>query len=126
MSMAKALSSAYLPIAAVLINHRVYDAVRDNSGRIGTFGHGYTYSGHPVSATVAMETLKIYEERNILDHVHGLTPTFARRMRALADHPLINEARCVDLVGNIEIVRDKKTKQSFDPTQAIALEITKR
>jgi 4-aminobutyrate--pyruvate transaminase len=126
MTMAKALSSAYLPIAAVLINHRVYDAVRDNTGRIGTFGHGYTYSGHPVSAAVAMETLKIYEERNILGHVRGLAPTFAKRMRGLADHPLVGEARAVGLVGGIEIVRDKKTKQSFDPAQAMALEVTKR
>src|SRR5262249_38134061 len=66
MTMAKALSSAYLPISALLLNEKVYSALRDNSGKLGTFAHGYTYSGHPVSAAVAVETLKIYVERDIL------------------------------------------------------------
>src|SRR3546814_6232004 len=74
-TVAKQLSSAYLPISAVLINQKVYEAIRDNSGKIGTFGHGYTYTGHPVSAAVALETLKIYEERNILAQVRDVAPT---------------------------------------------------
>ncbi len=126
MTMAKALSAAYLPIAAVLVNHRVYDAIRDNSARIGTFGHGYTYSGHPASCAVALEALKIYEERDILGHVRALAPTFARRMHALAQHRLVGEARCVGLIGGIELVRDKAGKTPFDPAQAIAMEVTRR
>ena len=65
MTIAKALSSAYLPISAMMVNQKVADVVTKNAGKIGTFGHGYTYSGHPVSAAVALETLKIYEERDI-------------------------------------------------------------
>ena len=51
-----------------MINEKVYSGIRDNSGKLGTFGHGFTYSGHPVSAAVALETLKIYEERDIVGH----------------------------------------------------------
>lgn len=69
-TVAKALSSAYLPISGLMINEKVSDAIYKNSGEIGTFGHGFTYSGHPVACAVALETLNIYEERNIVGHDH--------------------------------------------------------
>ncbi|MGE0121051.1 MAG: aspartate aminotransferase family protein [Dongiaceae bacterium] len=115
MTMAKALSSAYLPISAVLINEKIYRALRDNSGRIGTFGHGYTYSGHPVSAAVAIETLKIYEERDILSQVRRVAPALQDGLRQFADHPLVGEVRGIGLIGGIELVRNRTTKESFDP-----------
>ena len=121
MTVAKQLSSAYLPIAAVLINDKIYQAIRDNSGRIGTFGHGFTYSGHPVSAAVALETLKIYEERDILSHVRALAPVFQAGLRRFADHPLVGEVRGIGLVGAIELVKDKATKEPFDPKQGVAV-----
>jgi len=119
MTMAKALSSAYLPISALLINEKLYRAIRDNSGKLGTFGHGYTYSGHPVSAAVAVETLKIYEERDILSQVRRVTPTFQSGLRKLGEHPLAGEVRGIGLIGGIELVKDKKTKESFDPKLAV-------
>ena len=70
-TVAKALSSAYLPIAAVMINQRVYDVISEHTGKLGSFAHGFTYSGHPVSAAVALETLKIYEERDIVGQVRA-------------------------------------------------------
>src|SRR5262249_55673927 len=109
MTMAKALSSAYLPIGAVLINQKVYEAVRDNSGKIGVFGHGFTYSGHPVSAAVALEALNIYEERDILSHVRRVGPLLQQGLRRLADHPLVGEVRGVGLLGALELVRDPAT-----------------
>ncbi|MEX0807468.1 MAG: aspartate aminotransferase family protein [Dongiaceae bacterium] len=118
---AKALSSSYLPIAAVMINEKVYSALRDNSGKLGTFGHGFTYSGHPVSAAVALETLKIYEERDIVAMVRRVAPTFQKRLRAFADHPMVGEVRCVGLIGAVELVRDKKTREPFDPKLTIGL-----
>ncbi len=118
-TVAKQLSSAYLPISAVMINKRVYEAIRDNSGKLGTFGHGYTYSGHPVSAAVAVETLKIYEERNILGQVRDVMPVFQKELRRFADHPLVGECRGVGLVGAVELVKNKKTRESFDPKQAV-------
>jgi 4-aminobutyrate--pyruvate transaminase len=119
MTMAKALSSAYLPIGAVLINQKVYDAVRDNSGKIGVFGHGFTYSGHPVSAAVALEALAIYEERDILGHVRRVGPLLQQGLRRLADHPLVGEVRGVGLMGALELVRDRATRQAFDPAHAV-------
>jgi 4-aminobutyrate--pyruvate transaminase len=125
-SVAKQLSSAYLPISAVMINKRVYDVIRDNSGKIGTFGHGYTYSGHPVAAAVAIETLKIYEERNILAQIRDVAPVFQKELRRFADHPLVGECRGVGLVGAIELVKNKKTKESFDPKQAVGAHLIRR
>ena len=119
MTMAKALSSAYLPIGAVLINQKVYDAVRDNSGKIGVFGHGFTYSGHPVSAAVALEALAIYEERDILGHVRRVGPLLQQGLRRLGEHPLVGEVRGVGLMGALELVRDRKTRQAFDPAHAV-------
>ena len=85
------------------------------SRKLGTFGHGFTYAGHPVSSAVALETLKIYEERDIVGHVRRIAPHFQARLRALAEHPLVGEARGVGLIGAVELVRDKATKAPFDP-----------
>jgi 4-aminobutyrate--pyruvate transaminase len=119
MTVAKQLSSAYLPISAVLVNRKVYEAIRDNSGKIGTFGHGFTYTGHPVAAAVALETLKIYEERNIIAQVKDVAQVFQKELHRFADHPLAGECRGVGLVGAIEFVKDKATKESFDPRHGL-------
>ncbi len=119
MTVAKALSSAYLPISAVLMDEKVYDVLRDNSAKIGVFGHGYTYSGHPVCAAVALETLKIYEERDILGHVREVAPRLQEGIRGFADHPLVGEVRGIGLIGAIELVRNKETRESFDAKQAV-------
>ncbi len=125
MSVAKALSSSYLPISAVMINEKVYAALRENSNKIGTFGHGYTYSGHPVSAAVALETLKIYEERDIMRQVKSVVPTFEKSIRKFADHPLVGEVRQVGLVGAVELVKNKATKESFDPAKMVGMTCAK-
>jgi 4-aminobutyrate--pyruvate transaminase len=125
-TVAKALSSSYLPISAVIMNEKVYAAVRDNSGKIGTFGHGHTYSGHPVSAAVALETLKIYEERDIMSQVRRVAPALQNGLRRLAGHPLVGEVRGVGLVAAVELVRDKKTKESFDPKLQVGPYLTQR
>jgi 4-aminobutyrate--pyruvate transaminase len=120
MSIAKALSSAYLPIAAVMIDDAMYQALTDQSRKIGTFGHGTTYSGHPVTAAVALKTIEIYERERILEKVNGLIPLFQKRLRALGDHPLVGEARGMGLVGALELVADKATKTSFDTARMTA------
>ncbi|NUB27871.1 aspartate aminotransferase family protein [Azospirillum brasilense] len=112
---AKQLSSGYLPISAVMVSEAVYRACVEESKTIGTFGHGYTYSAHPVAAAVAIETLKIYEERDLVGHVRAVSPLFQRRLKALADHPLVGEARGIGLIGALELVADKETKAPFDP-----------
>jgi 4-aminobutyrate--pyruvate transaminase len=122
MTCAKALSSAYLPISATLISKSVADVVSANSGKIGTFGHGYTYSGHPVAAAVAVETLKIYEERDILSHVREVAPVLQDGLRErFVGHPLVGEVRGVGLIGAVQLVADKDSKKPFDAAQGVAL-----
>jgi len=113
---AKALTSGYLPIAAVLINRRVFDAIAPKTEELGVFGHGFTYSGHPVPAAVAIETLKIYEEIDLVARVKQASALFLKRLHALGGHPLVGETMGVGLVGAIELVADKTTQHSFEPT----------
>ncbi len=110
---AKQLSSAYLPIAAVMISDAIYQAFVEQSRKHGAYGSGHTYGGHPVSAAVALETLKIYEERDIIGHVRRVTPKFQTRLQGLADHPLVGEARGVGLIGAVEIVADKDSREQY-------------
>jgi 4-aminobutyrate---pyruvate transaminase len=120
MSLAKAITSAYQPLSAVLLPEHMYQAMLDESRKIGTFGHGNTYAGHPVAAAVANKTLEIYARDNTVGHVQKLTPLFQGRLRALMDHPLVGEARGVGLVGGLELVADKATKRAFSPRQGVA------
>jgi len=123
---AKQLSSAYVPIAAVLMSQEFYEVIADQSAKLGTLGMGYTYSGHPVAAAVALETLKIYESDKILDHVRRVSPRFQERLIRLAAHPLVGEARGVGLLGGLEIVKDKKTKEQFPQEAKAAAQIVQR
>ena len=111
---AKALSASFLPISAVMINDRVYQALMSESSKIGTWGHGFTYSGHPVAAAVALEAQKIYDEIDLFGHAKRLSPTFGKHIQSFADHPLVGEAMTVGMVGALELVADKKTKAPFD------------
>ncbi len=120
---AKQLSSAYVPIAAVLMSREFYEVIADQSAKLGTLGMGYTYSGHPVAAAVALETLKIYESDRILEHVRAVAPRFQARLARLNDHPLVGEARGVGLIGGLEIVADKKSKRQFPQEAKAAVQI---
>lgn len=114
---AKALSSSYLPISAVMISDAVYQPIAQQSADLGVLGHGYTYTAHPVCAAVALETLKIYEERDILSHVQSVSPRFLERLHALGAHELVGESRGRGLIGAVELVANKDTKAPFDPKQ---------
>lgn len=125
MSVAKALSSAYLPIAGVLISEAMYQTMLTESTKLGTFGHGFTYSGHPVAAAVANKTLEIYKRDRILDQIGARIPRFEARVKKLADHPIIGDARSVGLVAGFELAADKKTKRQFDPKKAVGARAVK-
>lgn len=118
LSCAKALSSAYLPIAAVMVSEKIFRGMVKQSEKHGSFAHGYTYSGHPVPAAVALRTMELMEERNILDHVKSIAPVFEACFRKLENHPLVGEVRVCGLVGAAELVADKATKRSFAPSLA--------
>jgi len=119
LSCAKALSSSYLPIAAVMVSEDIFRGLVKQSETHGAFAHGYTYSGHPVAAAVALRTIELMEERNIVDHVQKVAPVFKQRFEALADNELVGEVRVSGLVGAIELVADKATKRSFAPSCAV-------
>ncbi len=112
---AKQLSSAYAPISAVMVNEKVYEVLVRGSEEVGTFAHGFTYSGHPVSAAVALECLKIYEERDIVERVRRLGPRLLDGLRErFAIHPLVGEVRGVGLMAAVELVADKRSRKRFD------------
>jgi 4-aminobutyrate--pyruvate transaminase len=120
-SVAKALTSAYVPMGAVTVPEAMYQAMLDQSRKIGPFGHGFTYSGHPVAAAVALKTLDIFARDRIVDAVAAKIPQFQARLAALGRHPLVGEARGFGLVGAVELVADKTTRRSFDPKCGVGL-----
>ncbi len=123
---AKALSASYMPISACLVNDRVFQALAKESNEIGTFGHGFTYSGHPVPAAVAIETLKIYDETDMGGHIASVGPHLQSELRRLfADHPLVGEVRGVGLIAAMELVADKATRTNFDPKAKVGPRLTK-
>ena len=122
-SMAKGITSAYFPLGALTVPEHVHEALLEQSRKLGVFAHGFTYSGHPVGCAVALATIAIYERIDIVGHVRTVAPTFQQRLRALADHPLAGEARGVGLLGGLELVRDKRTKQSFDSKVGVGAKV---
>jgi len=119
-SIAKALTSGYAPLSAVTVPQSMYDALLEDSRKIGIFAHGFTYSGHPVSAAIAIRALEIYARDRIVEQAARKAPQFQARLAALADHPLVGEARGLGLVGGIELVADKRSKRSFEPKAGVA------
>lgn len=109
----KQITSSYQPLAAVIMSDALYKAIADNSGKIGTFGHGYTASGHPVATAVALENLAIFEERGLIDNAAAMGRVLQKRLRDLNAHPLVGEVRGVGLIAGVELVADKATKARF-------------
>ena len=118
-TMAKAITSAYFPMSAITIEEDLYQAMLDESRKLGTFGHGYTYTAHPVGCAVALKTIEIYQRDKIMQHAAKVSVVFQSRLMKLADHPLVGEARGVGLIGAVELVADKASKRSFNPQLAV-------
>ena len=119
MTVAKGLSSGYVPIAAVLLGRRVGDALATANEE---WAHGFTYSGHPVAAAVALENLRIIEAEGLHQRAGGsLGDHFAAALAGLADHPLVGETRTCGLLGALELVEDKRTRRYFPPARKVGL-----
>ncbi|HEY8288330.1 MAG TPA: aminotransferase [Acetobacteraceae bacterium] len=118
-SCAKALSAGMQPISALMINQRVFEAMLDESRKLGNFAHGFTYAGHPVTTAVAMETLRIYDEMDMLGHVRRVGPHMQQALAALSDHPLVGEVRGIGLLTGVELVADKATRAQYDPARKV-------
>jgi 4-aminobutyrate--pyruvate transaminase len=119
-SIAKALSSAYLPISAVLLSPELTEIIDAESRRIGVLGHGFTYGGHPVAAAVALKAIEIYQKRDVVGHVRHVEPVFLKRLAMVESHPLVGEAKGVGLIAGVELVADKASKKAFDPAKGVA------
>lgn len=118
MTLAKGLSSGYQPIAAVMIGERVARTIVEKGGDLA---HGFTYAGHPVAAAVALENLRIIEREGLIERVRDdLGPYFAESLASLRDHPMIGETRSLGLIGAVELVRDRASKQRFEPEGVVA------
>ncbi|MCY4190500.1 MAG: aminotransferase class III-fold pyridoxal phosphate-dependent enzyme, partial [Rhodospirillaceae bacterium] len=124
-SAAKALSASYLPISALLISEDIWARMVEASARIGVFGHGYTYSGHPVAAAVAIEAQKIYEETRIGAHVRSVQDHFQERVRQFDDSDLIGEVRGTGLIAGVELVKDKADRARFEKSGVVGTEFRK-
>jgi len=110
MTIAKGLSSGYLPIGGSMVSDEIASVI----GAAGEFNHGYTYSGHPVAAAVALENLRLLDEDNIVYSVkHETGPYLAERWTALGDHPLVGEARIVGMIGSLALTPDKTARAAF-------------
>jgi 4-aminobutyrate---pyruvate transaminase len=115
MTMAKGLTSGYAPMGALLLSGRVYQGIADGTPAGAVVGHGATYSAHPVSAAVALEVIRLYEEGGILANGQRVARHFEAGLQAMLRHPLVGDARSRGLLGALELVSDKMTKARFDP-----------
>ena len=126
LTVAKQLTSAYVPMSALFVSDAIYQTVADASAGVGTFGHGYTYSGHPLACAVALETLRIYEQDDIVGHVQRVGPRLQAGLRRFASHPLVGEARGLGLIGALELAEDPATRKPFDPKRGVGGYFIKR
>ena len=115
-TMAKGISSGYIPLSGIMVGSRVSD-VMINEG--GEFYHGYTYSGHPVACAVAIENLKIIKEENLIEHSAKTSIYLNERMLEIAEHPLVGEVRMKSLIGAVELVEDKSSRKMFEDTGSV-------
>ena len=111
MTIAKGLTSGYIPMGGLIVRDEVVAVLNEG----GDFNHGFTYSGHPVAAAVALENIRILREEKIIEKVHAETaPYLQKRLRELNDHPLVGEVRGVGMLGAIELVQDKATRKRYE------------
>jgi 4-aminobutyrate---pyruvate transaminase len=113
MSLAKQLSSAYIPISAAVIPGEMYEAMVDQSTQVGVFGHGYTYTGHPVACAAALKALEIYERDDLFAQAAKMGAHMQSRLQEFSGHELVGEVRGKGLIGAIELVANKETGQAF-------------
>ncbi len=125
MSVAKALSSAYLPMSAVVIPEFMYEPMAAGKDA-PVFGHGFTYSGHPVCSAVALRTLEIYEERDMFAKAAIMGEVMQARLSALIEHPLVGDVRGKGLLGGIELMKDGDKRIPFDAHQTAGATVVQR
>ncbi|MER0042375.1 MULTISPECIES: aspartate aminotransferase family protein [unclassified Pseudomonas] len=118
MTIAKGLTSGYVPMGGLVVRDEIVKVLNEG----GDFNHGFTYSGHPVAAAVALENIRILREEKIIERVREETaPYLQKRLRELADHPLVGEVRGVGMLGAIELVKDKATRTRYPSDKSVGM-----
>lgn len=126
-SIAKGITSGYMPLSACLVGEKVWDVLVERSGEYGVFGHGYTYSAHPVSCAAAMVNLDILENENLVGNSAAVGAYMQERLHAaFGDHAQVGEVRGVGLIAAVEFVQDKAKKTAFDPGNKVAVRIANK
>jgi L-2,4-diaminobutyrate transaminase len=126
MTIAKGLTSGYIPMSGSIISDEIWDVVKEGAPGVAYFAHGYTYSAHPVAAAAAMANIDIMERLDLPAKCAKVGAYFQRRLReAVADHPLVGEVRGENLLAAVELVQNKKTKESFDPDLVVGPTLSK-
>ncbi len=125
-TVAKMLTAAYVPMSALYISERVYQAVADASATVGVFGHGYTYGGHPVACAVALEALRIYESDDVIGHVCRVAPRLQQGLRKYIGHPFVGDVRGMGLIAGVELAADPASRQPFAPERGVGACLVRR
>lgn len=123
MVLGKGITAAYQPLAAVVLKDEIYRGLKQVSDRVGAFAHGATYSGHPVATAVGLKTIELIEKRNLVAHVREVGHHLKKRLESLRGWPFVGEIRSQGLLAAIQFVRDKKTKQQFDPVGSFSARV---
>ncbi len=114
MACAKALSSAYVPVSAAIVSGDIVDAIAGPAAELGVFGHGYTYSGHPLGCAIASKVLDIYQRDRVFEHAATVGAYMEQQLQRFADHPLVGEVSVMAMIGALELVADKDSKRAFE------------
>jgi 4-aminobutyrate--pyruvate transaminase len=122
---AKALSAGMIPISAVIVNERVFGAMVEMSDRLGGYAHGSTFSAHPVAAAVALETIRIMEEDDLIAHGREIGQRLLAALGRLDDHPMIADLKGVGPLVSMELVKDRRTRKGFPPEAQVNAVLTR-
>lgn len=125
-TVAKMLTAAYVPMSALFVSDAIYQVVADASAAVGSFGHGYTYSGHPLACAVALETLRIYESDDVIGHVQRVAPRFRERLQRFAGREHVGHVRSLGLIGAIELAELPAQRKAFDPKRGVGAYFVRR
>lgn len=125
-TVAKGLTSGYVPLSAAIVGERVYEVMEEAADRVGAFSHGYTYSGHPIAAAAANAVLDIVEKEQLADRARIVGAHFLKRLNErFAQLEIVGEVRGVGLLGAVEFVADRQAKRRFDPQLKVGARISK-
>ncbi|MGZ9719002.1 aspartate aminotransferase family protein [Rhizobium miluonense] len=125
-TVAKGLTSAYFPLSAAIVGEKIYKVMEEGADRVGSFSHGYTYSGHPIGAAAANAVLDIVEKEDLPGNAREVGAYFqAQLTEKFAQLPIVGEVRGVGLMGAIEFVSDRENKKRFDPSKKVGARVSK-